>query len=178
MDVGNVLHTDLGDLVVDQATGDRARSVLELRDDLARWMLECNIRQWRPGELPLEWIETCVSEGWLYVVPRGEQVIASVAIVWDDPLMWGEMPEAAGYVHMLMVDRNFAGHGIGRSLLAWSERFIADSGRHLARLDCVRNNRQLRDYYERAGYVLVAYNDLREVEWAFEAALYEKPLGR
>jgi GNAT superfamily N-acetyltransferase len=174
--VVNALQTPLGELAVIRATGERATSVLELRGDLAKWMLEHDVAQWRPGELPLEWIQTCVSEGWVYVVPLGERVIASVTVVWDDPLMWRELPEPAGYIHMLMVDRDFAGHGIGRSLLAWTERFILESERHLARLDCVRSNRLLRGYYERAGYALVGYQDLPEVESAFEAALYEKPL--
>jgi protein-tyrosine phosphatase len=174
----DTLESPLGDLSVVPATLDQAASVLRLRDDLARWMLEHDIQQWRPGELPLEWIEACVSEGWVYVVLHGERVIASVTIVWDDPLMWGERSEPAGYIHMLMVDRSFAGYGIGSSLLAWTEHFIADSGRHLARLDCVRSNRRLRRYYGRAGYEVVGYKDLPEVEWAFEAALYEKPLGQ
>jgi ribosomal protein S18 acetylase RimI-like enzyme len=139
-------------------------------------MMERGIEQWRPGELPMEWIQTCVAEGWVYVVPRAKELIASVTIVWDDPLMWGEQPEPAGYIHMLIVDREFAGHGIGRSLLAWAEQFIADSGRQLARLDCVRTNRPLRGYYERAGYTLVGYKKLPEMELAYEGALYEKPL--
>jgi GNAT superfamily N-acetyltransferase len=141
-------------------------------------MLEHDVEQWRPGELPLEWMQTCVSNGWVYVVPHGERVIASVTIVWNDPLMWGDLPDPAGYIHMLMVDRDFAGHGIGRALLAWAESFIVDSGRHLARLDCVRSKGLLRGYYERAGYTLVGYKALPEFEWVFEAALYEKSLNR
>jgi GNAT superfamily N-acetyltransferase len=176
--MGNTLPTPLGDLDVIPATGDRAQSVLELRDDLATWMVDRDIQQWRPGEMPPEWIQTSVAQGWVYVVPRGTRVIASVTILWDDPLMWGAPPEPAGYIHMLMVDRDLAGHGIGRALLAWAEQFIADSGRQLARLDCVRANRPLRGYYERAGYTLVGYKQLPEVEWAYEAALYEKPLTR
>jgi ribosomal protein S18 acetylase RimI-like enzyme len=179
MCVATILQTRLGELAVDQArTDEQAGSVLELRDDLARWMLEQHIEQWRPGEIPLEWIQTCVYERRVYVVPRDERIIAAVTILWDDPLMWGERSERAGYIHMLMVDRNFAGYDIGSSLLAWTEGLILNSGRHLARLDCVRSNRRLRAYYERAGYQLVGYNALPEVEWAFEAALYEKPLRR
>jgi GNAT superfamily N-acetyltransferase len=121
--MGNALQTPLGDLAVIRATIDRARSVLELRDDLARWMLEHDVEQWRPGELPMEWIQTCVSYGWVYVVLHDERVIASVTIVWNDPLMWGDRPDPAGYIHMLMVERAFAGHGIGRALLAWAEDF-------------------------------------------------------
>jgi GNAT superfamily N-acetyltransferase len=176
MPVHKILQTDVGDLVVTRATTDQASLVLELRDDLASWMLEQGIEQWRPGELPLEWIQTCAAEGWVYVVRCEERVIGSVTIVWGDPLMWGEESAPAGYIHMLMVDRFIAGHGIGRALLAWAEHFIRRSGRRLARLDCVRTNRPLRGYYERSGYALVGYKSLPEVEWAYEAALYEKHL--
>jgi GNAT superfamily N-acetyltransferase len=172
----DAFQSSLGELAVIAATLEHAGSVLELRDDLARWMLDQSIEQWRPGELPLEWIQECISHGWAYVVPGGDKLVASVTVVWDDPLMWGEPPEPAGYIHLLMVDRDLAGHGIGRSLLAWAEHRIAYSGRHVARLDCVRSNWPLRSYYERAGYGLVGYKDLPEIEWAFEAALYEKTL--
>lgn len=84
---GTTLQTRLGDFAVVQATNDQARSVLELRDDLATWMLDHDVEQWRPGELTLEWIQTCVSEGWIYVVPHDQRVIASVTIVWNDPSM-------------------------------------------------------------------------------------------
>jgi GNAT superfamily N-acetyltransferase len=139
-------------------------------------MMERGIQQWRPGDLPLSWIETCASAGWIYVAHHEQRMVGSVTIVWHDPLMWGEVSEPAGYVHMLMVDRSFAGYGIGRSLLAWAECFIKDAGRCLARLDCVRTNPQLRDYYERVGYVLVGHKSLPEVGWALEATLYEKSL--
>lgn len=99
------------------------------------------------------------AQGWVYVVFRGDTLAGSVTIVWQDPLTWGERPEPAGYIHMLLVDRAFAGHRIGRRLLDWAERFILDSGRGLARLDCVRGNQALRRYYAAAGYELVGYRD-------------------
>ena len=88
-------------------------------------------------------------------VPYDQRVIASVTVVWSDPLMWGDRTDPAGYIHMLMVPRDLAGHGIGRALLAWAEDFVVDTGRRLARLDCVRNNRScalLRTRRVRAGW--------------------------
>jgi GNAT superfamily N-acetyltransferase len=170
------LETPLGELSVVRATVDQAGSVLELRDDLARWMLEHGIEQWRPGDLPLEWIQVCAAQGWVFVMARGKDLVGSVTIVWEDPLIWGERPEPAGYVHMLMVDRDLAGHGIGRCLLGWAERFILGSEREVARLDCARANGPLRSYYERDGYRLVEYQDFPGVERALETALYEKSL--
>ena len=166
----------LGDLVVTRATVDQASLVLALRDDLARWMLERGIEQWRPGDLPLEWVGHCVTEGWVYLVSDGEELVGSVTIVWQDPLVWGERRESAGYVHMLMVNRGFAGRGIGRAVLEWAEGFILESGRDLARLDCARGNRALRGYYERAGYELVGSKCFPGIERAPETALYETAL--
>jgi protein-tyrosine phosphatase len=102
--------------------------------------------------------------------------VGSVTIVWDDPLIWGAQPEAAGYIHMLMVDRAAGGHGIGRSILAWAEQQIVASGRHVARLDCVENNESLRAYYEAAGYAFVRTKTFPELDWAGSTALFEKRL--
>jgi hypothetical protein len=78
---------------------------------------------------------------------------------------------------MLMVDRRFGGHGIGRSILAWAESSICDHARRIARLDCVRSNRPLRDYYEDAGYRFVAHKAFPGFEWSGETSLYEKALA-
>jgi ribosomal protein S18 acetylase RimI-like enzyme len=170
------LESALGDLGVVPAAGDQARSVSKLRDDLARWMLNHGIEQWRPRDLTLEGVQECVSQGWIFVAQRDEQLVGSVTIVWQDPLIWGERREPAGYIHMLMVDRRFAGHRVGRALLDWAERYILHSGRDLARLDCAKDNGVLRAYYEGAGYQLVGYKVFPEIESALETALYEKPL--
>jgi protein-tyrosine phosphatase len=171
-----VLETPLGEFAVNRARVDQAGSVLQLQDDLARWMLERGIEQWRPGELPIGWIDRLLRRGAVHVVSRDDEVIGSVTVVWEDPAIWGDQLEPAGYIHQLMVDRRFAGYDVGRSLLTWTERFIVVSGRHRVRLDCVRTNRALRSYYERAGYDLVGYKDFPNIERALETALYEKAL--
>jgi hypothetical protein len=40
----------LGALAVVRATRDQALAVRDLRDDLATWMIQRGIQQWRPGE--------------------------------------------------------------------------------------------------------------------------------
>jgi GNAT superfamily N-acetyltransferase len=151
-----------------------AAAVLGLRDALASWMFERGIDQWRPGEMPLAWIEECVAHGWIFVARRDGDVVGSVTLVWTDPFIWGERNEPAGYVHMLMVDRAFAHLRVGQSLLEWAERRITRSGHHRARLDCVCTNVGLRAYYENAGYELVGY---REFDGIPSVALYEKTLN-
>jgi protein-tyrosine phosphatase len=170
------IASPLGPLVVTQATVAEARAVRALRDELANWMLRRGIRQWSPGEMPEEWIEVCIAFGAVYLVAHDDRLVGSVTVVWDDPLIWGERPESAGYIHMLMVDRGFGGHGIGRSILEWAERSIATTGRRLARLDCAQGNQALRAYYESAGYRFAEDKTFPDIEWAFATTLYEKRL--
>ena len=82
-----------------------------------------------------------------------------MTLVWSDPFVWGDQDEPAGYVHMLMVDRAHRHEGLGSTLLSWAEERIVDSGRYLARLDCVRTNANLHRVLQNAGYHLVRYQD-------------------
>jgi GNAT superfamily N-acetyltransferase len=171
-------------LEVSVASSRDAPYVSRLRDDLASWMLDNHIEQWRPGEMPLAWIEMLAEQQSLFVVRANEGVIASVTLLWSDPFIWGDEDESAGYVHMLMVDRAHRGEGLGRALLSWAEERIARSSRHFARLDCVRTNVALRSYYENAHYRLVRYRDFDEQAsqalgglTPAESALYEKHLA-
>jgi len=166
--------TQLGEVVIVRASRADALAILGLRDALASWMVERGIDQWHPGEMPLPWIEECAAQGWIFVAQRGGYLVGSVTLVWTDPFIWGDRNEPAGYIHMLMVEREYAHVGLGRSLLDWAEGRIARSGHHRARLDCVRTNIGLRAYYETAGYVFVGY---REFPGSVPSvALYEKAL--
>ena len=177
------MTTPWGQLPVLEIVGDEADSVLQLRDELATWMEERVIDQWHPGDMPLGWLEACAREGWIHGVWRERRLIASVTLVYDDPFIWGQQLEPAGYVHMLMVARACAGHGLGRSLLDWAESRIQRTGRQLARLDCVRSNAPLCAYYESAGYRVVGYREFspnhagRVGKSIPETALLEKALG-
>jgi GNAT superfamily N-acetyltransferase len=173
--VDNRLTTEQGDVVVVHASLRDAVAILRLRDALASWMAERGIDQWRPGDIPLSWIELCVAQGWVFAALRDDDLVGSLTLVWEDPFIWGSRNEAAGYIHMVMVDRAFARLGLGRSLLDWAERRITRAGHRHARLDCVRTNVALREYYENAGYVLVGN---REFAGGIPGvALYEKALA-
>lgn len=166
-----------GYLEVRPAVAEDAEDVLSLREDLTSWLCQQGIAQWSQGDVPLGWIERAIAEGSVHVVRRDGVLAASVTVRWEDPLVWPEAAEPAGYIHMLMVSREFAGSGLGRQLLGWAEELIRLSGLHRARLDCVRTNGRLRTYYKTAGYRLVGYKEFAELEWAKPTALYEKLLG-
>lgn len=165
--------TEWGDCTVVEATDADTDALLAMRDDAARWLLARGIDQWHPGEIPYSWERG--DEFVVFVLRHEEDRVGTVTIVWDDPVIWGEQPVPAGYVHNLVVARPCAGHGLGVRLLRWAEDHVAASGRSMARLDCVASNRELRDLYESAGYRWV--RDQR-YPWLpdMALALYEKAL--
>ena len=149
--------------VIPAGTGD-VRELVRLRDDLAEWMLRRNIRQWSPGDWPATWIAADIQRGEVFVVKERDVIIAAVTIAWDDPLVWGQQPATAGYIHRLMVDRRHENHQLGLRLLGWAEDRVRATGRALARLDCVESNERLRRYYENAGYRAVGSRDFSDLQ--------------
>jgi protein-tyrosine phosphatase len=162
---------------ISTATPGDLGALVELRDNLARWLLLEGIDQWQPGDLPRDRIAHDVSEGLVHIVRRQEGLAAAVTVTWADPVIWSDQADSAGYIHRLMADRRWANNSIGATLLGWAEAHVRESGRTTARLDCVRSNHRLRDYYETAGYTLVGYQDFPDLALARETALYEKALS-
>jgi GNAT superfamily N-acetyltransferase len=171
------LDPALGVCTLRSAGADDVQTVIELRDDAARWMQARGIEQWEPGEVPASYFEQRVAEGAVWLLRRDDQLLGTVMVSWSDPGIWGSDQGQAGYIHGLVIDQQLAGQGVGRQLLHWAEAHIAGSGRQVARLDCVAVNQRLRRYYEDADYRQVGTKDFPNIEWARKVALYEKALS-
>lgn len=165
---------DWGEFTVVEATDSDIDALLSLRDDAARWLLARGIDQWQPGEIPYSWERG--DEYFVFVLWHGEDRVGTVTILWDDPVIWGDQPVPAGYVHNLIVTRSFGGQGLGVGLLQWAENYVAESGRSLARLDCGARSRKLRDLYESVGYRWVRDQQYAWLDPDLALALYEKDL--
>jgi GNAT superfamily N-acetyltransferase len=53
----------------------------------------------------------------------------SFRLIWSDQPTWGTQRADAGYVHGLVINRAFAGQGLGLRLLERAERLVAAAGR-------------------------------------------------
>ena len=165
---------DWGEFTVVGATDSDTDALLSVRDDAARWLSARGINQWRPGEIPYSWERG--DDYFVFVLRHGRDRVGTVTILWADPVIWGEQPVPAGYIHNLIVARPFGGQGLGLGLLQWAEDYVAESGRSLARLDCGAQSRKLRHLYESAGYRWVRDQQYPWLEPDLALALYEKDL--
>lgn len=157
------------------ASADDAAVILELRHAAEDWLLEREIDQWRPREVPLAAIEQQVADGEFFVVSSAASntTVGALRLLWSDPEFWGDDDGRAAYVHGLVIDRRFAGRGLGRDMLTWAEHRARDAGAAVLRLDCAATNLALRRYYVNFGFTEVGERHFEQ----FSVTLLEKPVG-
>ena len=128
-------------------------SVLGVLDDATRWLLEKEITTvWVPGEFSRETFLEQISKGEVYLGLVGSVPVGTFILQWSDPFFWGDQPPVAGYVHKFAVRPEYSGQGIGLAMLRWAENSTRQAGKSLLRLNCMADDRKIRDYYERAGF--------------------------
>lgn len=153
--------------------------LVRLHDGAARWMRRRGIDQWKPGQKDAAHFGRRIREGEVWLAEHAGRAVGAYELWWQDHGAWGEQPPVAGYLHRLMTDRTNAPAGLGRALLASAETRIAETGRSLARLDCVSHNPRLRTYYEAAGYRFAGENTAKEAQGgapSYAVTLLEKEL--
>jgi len=132
--------------------------------------------------LPSRWGSALVRERFLSQIRQGEvflarigdDVVGTITLQWSDPVFWNGASPDAGYIHKFAVVRDYAGRKIGEEMLRWAENRAVQSGKKFLRLDCLASNRNIRAYYEKAGYL--HKGDASPIGWT--ASLYEKPLSK
>jgi ribosomal protein S18 acetylase RimI-like enzyme len=107
--------------------------------------------QW-PLPFPLDELEAAIDRDEVYIAELNGSAVATVTILWDDPVFWGERPADAAYIHKFAVSRAYGGRGLGQALVEWADVRAAEAGRAFLRLDCLRDNSGIRAYYERLGF--------------------------
>jgi GNAT superfamily N-acetyltransferase len=126
-------------------------TVAALLDEATIWVGERGYEQW-PLPFPHEEVAAAIDRGEVYVAELDGDPVATVTILWDDPIYWGERPNDAAYVHKLAVSRACAGQRIGHAIVEWADATARASGRGFLRLDCLADNPGIRAYYERMGF--------------------------
>ena len=125
--------------------------VAALLDEATVWVGERGYEQW-PLPYPRDEIAAAIERGEVYVAEMGDDVVATVTLLWDDARHWPDAPPDAAYVHKLAVSRACAGQRIGQAIVEWADRTASAAGRDYLRLDCIRKNPGIRAYYERLGF--------------------------
>lgn len=158
-----------------QATLDDMRELVSLRNRLAQWLLDRGIDQWHPDQIDIDHLTAWIEAGYVFVHDRDGRIAVSVSILWNDPLIWGADNGDSGYVHMLMVDRAWAGHGLGERALTSAEQRISNDDKDRTRLDVTASNDALQGWYVERGYEVVGTREFDRSDWN-DVVLLQKDL--
>lgn len=127
-------------------------TVQSILAEASAWLASRGIEQWPESGFPEEQTARRIRQGSVYLAFAAGEPVATITLdAWADPEFW-DTPDDAGYVHRLAVRRSWAGRGIGKALLDWAGQRVAESGGQWLRLDCMRDNKPLHDYYRHLGF--------------------------
>lgn len=89
----------------------------------------------------------------------GIPAVAAVLMIINDNQDWKTIdkdnPQRALYIHWLCVDRQFAGQGLPKVMVDFSQRLAKKNGISMLRLDAKADKEKLQDIYEDLGFRLV-----------------------
>ncbi|URN93718.1 MAG: GNAT family N-acetyltransferase [Candidatus Pristimantibacillus lignocellulolyticus] len=158
------------DIYATQADPDDVKVINELVIQTVSWFSSIGSTQWNnlPNEQDDQYLLTAIANGEMIIFRKeGETALAGMVILqqyasqWDRKL-WGEAATSennAVYLHRLIVNRGYAGQGLGFDILSWIDNGIQFSGRDKIRLDCIAHNEKLNNFYKQCGYTYIAEND-------------------
>lgn len=136
-----------------------------------RFMDEKGIRQWNVTDYlsvyPKEYYAKMQRSGFLYSLKMPDGKTVGAVVLLDDDGRWND-DKAAVYIHNLVTDP--AEKGAGKILLALIEKFAAEHGKTLLRLDYAADSAFLKSYYTSLGFIPVGVYE----EGAYRGTLAEK----
>lgn len=124
--------------------------------DTASWLKEKNIPQWERF-LKEENTEICLkdyNDGKLYVLENdNKKIIGAMSFGFPEDIdikLW-DNPENAYYIHRIVISKDFRGLKKGEFMIRWAKD-IAKADKKEIRLNCVKENRFLFNYYINQGF--------------------------
>ncbi|WP_192810077.1 GNAT family N-acetyltransferase [Actinomadura rudentiformis] len=139
--------------------------VIDLIEQAADWLREeKDTEQWNKPWPDREGRDKRVYEGVVnrltWILWDGARPVASVTINPFGNDLWTEDEQRteAVYIHRLVIDRAYAGTGLGAELIRWAGRQgrRRTPGARLIRIDVWTDNKELHAYYRRQGFRDVA----------------------
>lgn len=110
-----------------------------------------------PEELIIKEIESDLN----FKLTAGGKILCYFSIAFSDPLIWGEKEKGdALYLHRGVTAPEFRGLGLTRFIFEWARVKAKLINRKYIRIDTWGSNKELINYYVRAGFRHIGYKQL------------------
>lgn len=118
-----------------------------------KWFVENNIEQWRlnkyPNKYNNEYFRAQMDKNYLYIAKENNRVIGVMLLKNTDKAYWNTNDDAY-YIHHLATKVGY--NGIGKLMINFAINKATSDKKDYLRLDCVKNNLKLNDYYSNIGF--------------------------
>jgi|SRR5215831_692665 len=167
-------------LLLRQATERQQSVIVELIEDAREWLRRTKdtdqwMEPWPDEDGRNERILGAIRAGRSWVAWDGTRPAATVTVSPNDHEIWPEenRRDPAVYVRRLVVDRGYAGQGLGAQLLDWAGlQAVRAYGARWVRVDLWTTNTELHAYYRRQGFMFCGFCE--DIGYP-SAALFQKP---
>ncbi len=146
---------------VQRAYANDLGEVLDLFDSVQAWLVACGLKeQWGSAPFSVDEMQrrrfaVWIRAGHFFLIKLNGEVVGTLVFSPEPPdyarNACGERVPGS-YLEAFAVRRDYAGQGVGTTLLNWAEHEALSRGSDILRLDCWAENEVLRSYYRRAGF--------------------------
>lgn len=134
-----------------QSTISDLAMVLDLFHRAIQFQKENNYIGWQ--HIDKEFIENDIRQGHLYKVVDEEKLFAIFCVCYNDQLIWREKDKGdAIYLHRIVLNRQYAGLKIFRTILDWAIEHARKMKLAYIRMDTWATNTKLINYYKGYGF--------------------------
>ncbi|MCL6605362.1 MAG: GNAT family N-acetyltransferase [Paenibacillus sp.] len=154
-------HFSQGSVTMIRAERNRAREMVILLQDAARWMESNGIKQWTPSQFTEADIMNYFEDREVYLALDNDEIIGMFTLQFSDPQYWGTRnDDSYAYLHRLTVARSYRGAGLGSYMLQFAADLAIEKGCKGLRFDTVAHNIKLNGYYQSLGFHYMGTNDM------------------
>lgn len=150
------------------------KCILNILEERCIWMENNNIEQWESNSYTVSFDEYYfnqeINKKRVYVAKINTK-ICGIFLLKDNDSLWKDS-ENAFYVHHFATDINYK--GLGKIIIEYIKYLALRQDKTYIRLDCVKNNEKLNNYYEKLGFILRKSGIRRSYEYNLREFKIEK----
>ena len=146
---------------LDKATINDFESIIKFYDDVILRTPEMETyARWKKGQHPTEeGIKAYIEEGSMYLYKENDTIVGAMAVTMYQGedyhvIEWAKHVEdnEASVIHILAVNPDYQGTGVGAEMIRVAINLSADSGMKSIRLDALASNTPAHKIYKRIGF--------------------------
>lgn len=137
---------------IELATSNDILAILEILKQRCQWLKQNKIEQWGDYYTQLynrDYFMKMITLYELYIVKQEQEIIGAFLLKTEDKNYWKDSKKAY-YIHHFVTKLGYP--NLGTKMLNFIENLARQNSIHYLRLDCIKTNQKLNEYYQSRGF--------------------------